>query len=354
LKRRKSIAIIISISTQRKIIAYITHILSLHTSTQVKMKLFILVMLHMIFLTKAADIPLCVANTMPEAAADLCMTCSADADQCTPCSQDACMNGKYYIQFDDKDAWSMTYLSITSSTKDAKYDPDRIVIRGSNDFGDKWTKLTTQDLSWSNRSSENRIYFNNEKTYKSYQVELSKLDGVQSMYIGDMTNPKTDPPPTQSPTNAPTNSPTNFPTNAPTSITNIARQGSASQTCTHEHGSAWKAIDGRYSGNWDDKQMAHTCRANGQWLLIKFSKDATIKMVRIWNRTNGESHRLSYSEVQIRNASRNVVDKKNIGSASGRRYVDANFNYVVGRDVLITKGGSEEYNIAEVEIFGHF
>ena len=78
-------------------------------------------MLQKIFLTIAADIPLCVANTRPEVTADLCMSCSAaDANQCTPCSQDGCINGRYSIQFDDKDAWSMTHLAIISSTKDAK------------------------------------------------------------------------------------------------------------------------------------------------------------------------------------------------------------------------------------------
>ena len=85
------------------------------------MKLFILIVLQKIFLVTAADIPLCVANTNPEAAAALCMSCSAaDANQCTPCSQDACMNGVYSIQFDDKDAWSMTHLTMISSSKDAK------------------------------------------------------------------------------------------------------------------------------------------------------------------------------------------------------------------------------------------
>ena len=89
--------------------------------TQIKMKLFILVMLQRIFLTSRAGIPLCVPNTRPEVTSDLHMRCSAaDANQCAPCSQDGCMHERYSIQYDEKDDWRVTYLSITSSTKDTK------------------------------------------------------------------------------------------------------------------------------------------------------------------------------------------------------------------------------------------
>jgi len=181
------------------------------------MKLYILLALQRIFLTSAADIPICVANTLPEVTADLCMSCSAaDAYQCTPCSQDGCMDGVYSIQYDDEDAWSMTHLTITSSSKDAQYDPDQVIISGSNNYGVKWTRVKTQDLSWNARSSKNLFFFDNEKKYTSYQIELLKLDGTNIMYIEDIRNPKMDPPPTEAPTEAPTDTPTNSPTDTPT------------------------------------------------------------------------------------------------------------------------------------------
>jgi len=194
----------------------------------------------------AGDVPLCVPGTRPEVTAELCMSCPANADQCVPCSQDGCMNGKYSIQFDDRDAWSMTALTIYSSSKDSKYDPDQVVIRGSNDFGMKWKKIKRQALSWNSRSTATTVFFENEKKYKSYQIELQKLDGTRIMYIGKMLNPKTDPPPTSAPTNpqpttSPTNSPTDTPTNSPTDAQKV--KGLPTQEVTWVRGEAGATCD---------------------------------------------------------------------------------------------------------------
>jgi len=169
------------------------------------------------------DIPLCTKGKDGWLAADhLCLGCSSDDDkqQCAPCTQDGCDGySKYYIQFDEAEPWTMSYLNLTSSTKDKLYDPDQVVIKGSNDDGFSWRKIATKEVSWTNRSSGCDFFFNNNKMFKSYMIEISKLNGTQSMYIGGMSNPKSDSPPTPAPTTPqPTDAPTDSsaPTEAPT------------------------------------------------------------------------------------------------------------------------------------------
>jgi len=82
--------------------------------------------------------------------------------------------------------------------------------------------------------------------------------------------------------------------------TNFALDGTATLSSTYPAGNASKAIDGNTNGSWGGSSIAHSQNpTNTEWLTVDLGSQQLIDEVRIWNRTDCCSDRLSYAYVMV-------------------------------------------------------
>lgn len=83
-------------------------------------------------------------------------------------------------------------------------------------------------------------------------------------------------------------------------ITNFALTGTATLSSTYPSGNASKSIDGNTNGAWSGGSVAHSGGStNTDWLTIDLGNTEFIDEVRIWNRTDCCSNRLSNAYVMV-------------------------------------------------------
>ena len=137
--------------------------------------------------------------------------------------------------------------------------------------------------------------------------------------------------------------------------TNIARQGTASQSSTCWDGGPNRAIDGNTNGQWGGNSVTHTCNEADPWWKVDLGANneqlAAITQVKIYNRRDCCMDRFGIADIQILNDEGTVVSSQPIQGALSVYTFD--FNNVAGRSVRIQKTGSGALNIAEVEVMGY-
>lgn len=86
----------------------------------------------------------------------------------------------------------------------------------------------------------------------------------------------------------------------PANTTNFALGGTASMSSTYPGGLASYAIDGNTNGNWSGGSVAHTMTTTDtEWLTIDLGSSELIDGIRIWNRTDCCSNRLSDAYIMV-------------------------------------------------------
>jgi len=119
-------------------------------------------------------------NVFKTKAASLCISCTDDA---------ACDEAIITTSF--KTAWRMTYASLSSHVGDNTYDPESIIILGSNNYDEgskigSWTILTTtsSDLLFSKRNEAQDIVVDNVALLTHYRFVFRRKDNSSPMKIG--------------------------------------------------------------------------------------------------------------------------------------------------------------------------
>lgn len=131
-------------------------------------------------------------------------------------------------------------------------------------------------------------------------------------------------------------------------VTNLALQGTATQSSFYSSlNPASKAIDN------DTTSHTHTLLEPYPWWRVQLKSLSVIRKVKIWNRVDCCTDRLSNSEVRILDSSGNVVAKQTIGNAAGIYTFEFNFNDVTGSAVMVQIMRKEYLHLAQVQVLGY-
>lgn len=133
--------------------------------------------------------------------------------------------------------------------------------------------------------------------------------------------------------------------------TNLALGKTAEQSSTAYSGSASRAIDGNTNGNWGNGSVTHTSNTYQPWWQVRLGADYEIGEIKIWNRTNCCTSRLSNFDVFVYNDAGTQVYKTTITSTPSPS-VTINTGGVTGSRVRIKLKGTNPLSLAEVQVFG--
>ena len=132
--------------------------------------------------------------------------------------------------------------------------------------------------------------------------------------------------------------------------TNVARQGTATQSSLCWGGVPSRAIDGNTAQNWGSNSISHTCNEATPWWMVDLGSEQTIGTVVLWNRMDeGNRDRFIDSEVQVLDENEVVVASQPIINSISKNYIY--FEGVVGRYVRVLKMRYGDMNIAELQVF---
>lgn len=153
----------------------------------------------------------------------------------------------------------------------------------------------------------------------------------------------------------------------PSNTVNLALSGTATLSSTHPNGDAFKANDGNTNGNWGSNSVIHSLGStNTDWLTIDLGSIQLIDEIRIWNRTDCCSERLSNAYIMVSNnpfpANTNLSQSLSnsgfttqLGNTSGLTQITV-AAAVTGRYVRLQLSGvyinGGYLNIGEFQIFG--
>ncbi|MBI1223634.1 MAG: hypothetical protein GC192_00225 [Bacteroidetes bacterium] len=144
-------------------------------------------------------------------------------------------------------------------------------------------------------------------------------------------------------------------------LTNLALGKTAYQTSTYPGGDAGKAIDGNTNGNWGNSSITHTNYENMPRWFVDLGEVKDIMNVRIWNRVDCCSDRLSNFYVFVSDNPFTSTDPMvTINQAGVWSWLVSNSptpSVVVspmrtGRYVAIQLTGANYLSLAEVEVIG--
>ena len=89
---------------------------------------------------------------------------------------------------------------------------------------------------------------------------------------------------------------------------NVAVRGVATQISTGFDGPPQLAIDGNTDGNYANKSVSHTAKANHPWWEVDLQSEQPLDRIVLWNRTDGATGaRLNHFRVALLNDKREVV-----------------------------------------------
>src|SRR5262249_1590620 len=108
---------------------------------------------------------------------------------------------------------------------------------------------------------------------------------------------------------------------------NVARGGKATQSSTGFGGDAFRAIDGKTSGNYSDGGQSHTEEGtNSPWWQVDLGAEYPIHSIVIWNRTDGNfSKRPTDSRLKVR-----ATDRRTVYQQPNQPAPDVKVTYQVG------------------------
>ncbi len=149
-----------------------------------------------------------------------------------------------------------------------------------------------------------------------------------------------------------------------TRLENLALQGTATQSSEYNNTgffSADKAIDGDLSGSDRAGSLTHTATEAGAWWELDLGRVVDIDTIRVWNRTDCCTDRLSdfhvlvseqpFASTNLNNtlAQSGVLDFHTTGNAGRQTDVKV---ATQGRYVRVQLSGTNALHIAEVQVFG--
>ena len=134
------------------------------------------------------------------------------------------------------------------------------------------------------------------------------------------------------------------------SAVNLAQGKAATQSSTAHNGAASRAVDGNTSGIYNDGSVTHTNNSYQPWWQVQLGANQQIGEIKIWNRTNCCSTRLTNFDVFVYNSSGSQVFKKTITSTPSPS-VTINTGGVTGSRVRIKLKGTNPLSLAEVQVF---
>ncbi|MDF7823645.1 discoidin domain-containing protein [Pontiellaceae bacterium B12227] len=133
--------------------------------------------------------------------------------------------------------------------------------------------------------------------------------------------------------------------------TNITFYGEATQSSTAGYNAlASLAIDQNTSGEWNEGSVTHTEAEDQPWWKVDLKSSFDISGIRIWNRTDNATGRLSNYDVTVLDENEQPVwtsYQTDAPEPDTTLLPDVN-----GRYVVIQLRGTDPLTIAEVEIFG--
>jgi hypothetical protein len=145
-------------------------------------------------------------------------------------------------------------------------------------------------------------------------------------------------------------------------IENLARGKQARQSSTGYGGDAGRAVDGNTDGSYYANSVSHTNGQPQDWWEVDLGSTYNIGLIKIWNRTDCCSERLSNFHVMVSErpfSSSNLNDSlsqsgiwssHNSGKAGRTTEIKVNAQ---GRYVRIQLAGTNWLQLAEVEVFGN-
>lgn len=142
--------------------------------------------------------------------------------------------------------------------------------------------------------------------------------------------------------------------NATLITTNIALDGTASQSSTGWGGSASRGIDGDTNGIYNQGSITHTQNDPNAWWEVDLGQVSYIKDIVLWNRTDCCSYRLNYFNIMLDGALISHYDEANAPSPSFS-LSDVNLLGQVVRVQFDGSGRNQNQNylsLAEVQVFG--
>ncbi len=132
---------------------------------------------------------------------------------------------------------------------------------------------------------------------------------------------------------------------------NLTFYGEATQSSTSYDALASLAIDQNTSGEFGEGSVTHTANEDQPWWRIDLKRTVDISEIRIWNRTDSNSGRLSDYDVTVFDQNEQVV-WTSYQENNPDPMVSLNTGSVTGQVVMIQLRGSERLSVAEVEILG--
>lgn len=142
---------------------------------------------------------------------------------------------------------------------------------------------------------------------------------------------------------------------------NLAPEGQASQSSTSFGGVASRAIDGNTNGRYNDNSVTHTNNESNAWWELDLGHSAYLESVRLWNRSDCCSERLSdfyllVSEQPFAShdlaatlAQPGVIAQRHRAAAANQTDFDIGAE---GRYVRVQLAGRNALQLAEVQVFG--
>ncbi len=146
------------------------------------------------------------------------------------------------------------------------------------------------------------------------------------------------------------------------SIENLAKGKYARQSSTGYGGDAGRAVDGNTNGEYGANSVSHTNNQPQDWWEVDLGATYNIGLIKIWNRTDCCSERLSNFYVMVSEkpfSSSNIADSiaqpgawsiHNSGTAGRTTEIKVNAR---GRYVRVQLAGTNWLQLAEVEVFGN-
>jgi hypothetical protein len=133
---------------------------------------------------------------------------------------------------------------------------------------------------------------------------------------------------------------------------NLALNGTATQSSTRNNGAPERAIDGDTNGQWSGGSVTHTNSESGAWWQVDLGSNKTLSEVIVYGRTDSCcSARLSDYKVTATNAAGIEVFSQDMST-----YPDPSITVSVNtsaRYIKVELNNQTALSLAEVEVFGH-
>ena len=134
--------------------------------------------------------------------------------------------------------------------------------------------------------------------------------------------------------------------------TNVALGKPADQKDTFAAPS--RAVDGNTNGDWNQGSVTHTLTGNDAWWTVYLLGMYEMESVKIYNRMDAASERLSFARVELLDSRGTVVNTQLLGDMTGVAQVTLTFpDGARAAQVKITSANSNILSLAEVQVFGN-